>query len=91
MDLARERGTKVGLLRPITLFPFPSLRINELSLQVKEILTVELNSGQMVEDVKLAVNGNVPVEFYGRMGGMIFTPEEIELQLESLMAKYDAS
>jgi len=91
MDIARERGIKVGLLRPITLFPFPSLRINELSLSVKEILTVELNSGQMVEDVKLAVNGNVPVEFYGRMGGMIFTPEEIELQLESLMAKYHAS
>jgi len=88
MDIAREKGIKVGLLRPITLFPYPYQRLEELASQVKGILTVELNSGQMVEDVRLAVKGKVPVEFFGRMGGMIFTPEDIELQLENLMATH---
>jgi len=88
MDIAREKGIKVGLLRPITLFPYPYQRLEELASQVKGMLTVELNSGQMVEDVRLAVKGKVPVEFFGRMGGMIFTPEDIELQLEKLMATH---
>jgi 2-oxoglutarate/2-oxoacid ferredoxin oxidoreductase subunit alpha len=91
MDFAREKGIKVGLLRPITLFPYPYQRLEELASQVKGILTVELNSGQMVEDVRLAVKGKVPVEFFGRMGGMIFTPEDIELQLENLMATHHAN
>jgi len=91
MDIAREKGIKVGLLRPVTLFPFPYQRLEELASQVKGMLTTELNSGQMVEDVKLAVKGKVPVEFYGRMGGMIFTPEEIELQLENLIINQHAN
>lgn len=91
MDIARDKRINVGLLRPITLFPFPYQRLEELASQVKGILTVELNSGQMVEDVRLAVNGKVPVKFFGRMGGMIFTPEDIEFQLENLMATHHAN
>jgi 2-oxoglutarate ferredoxin oxidoreductase subunit alpha len=83
--LAREKGLKVGLIRPITLFPYPSLRIAELAKHVRLFLTVELNAGQMVEDVRLAVNGKAPVEFYGRMGGMIPTPEEILNNLEKFI------
>lgn len=83
MDLAREKGIKAGLLRPITLWPFPAARLLELADRVKFMLTIELNAGQMVDDVKLAVNGKVPVAFYGRLGGMIPTPEEIVLQLET--------
>lgn len=82
VDLAREKGIKAGMLRPITLWPFPAPRLFELAGQVKFMLTIELNSGQMVEDVRLAVNGKIPVAFYGRMGGMLPTPEEIVQQLE---------
>ncbi len=74
---AHEKGLKIGLIRPITLWPFPTKRIAELSKQVKGILTVEINAGQMVEDVRLAVEGRVPVFHYGRMGGMIPNPDEI--------------
>ncbi len=77
LDLARAQGIKLGLLRAITLWPFPTKQIRELVGQLKGILTVELSSGQMVEDVRLAVEGRVKVEFYGRMGGMIYTPDEI--------------
>jgi 2-oxoglutarate ferredoxin oxidoreductase subunit alpha len=73
----REKGIRVGLLRPITLFPFPGEEIFRLTEHVKGILTVEMSSGQMVEDVELAVKGRVPVKFYGRMGGMIPSPEEL--------------
>lgn len=89
-DLAREKGLKVGVLRPITLFPFPAKRLFDLADKAKMMLTVELNSGQMVEDVMLAVNGKVPVEFYGRMGGMLPTPEEIVEKLENLIYKSHA-
>ncbi|MDO4672624.1 MAG: 3-methyl-2-oxobutanoate dehydrogenase subunit VorB [Porphyromonadaceae bacterium] len=84
VQLAREQGIKVGLLRPITLWPFPKKAIAEYANKVKGMLSVELNAGQMVEDVRLAVNGKVPVEHYGRMGGMIFTPDEV---LDALKAK----
>jgi 2-oxoglutarate ferredoxin oxidoreductase subunit alpha len=77
VQLAREQGIKAGLLRPITLFPFPSKRIRELAEQVKMAMAVEMSAGQMVEDVLLAVNGKVPVHHYGRMGGMIPTPDEV--------------
>lgn len=76
-SLAREKGIKVGVVRPISLFPFPYKIINELAGKVKGILDVEMNAGQMVEDVRLGVNGKTPVEFYGRMGGIVPTPEEI--------------
>lgn len=82
VQLARAKGIKVGLLRPITLFPFPSKRLLELSKQVKGILTVEMSAGQMIEDVKLAVQCSIPVEHYGRMGGIIPSPGEIVTALE---------
>jgi 2-oxoglutarate ferredoxin oxidoreductase subunit alpha len=75
--LAREEGIKLGLVRPITLFPFPYDEIAKLAERAKGFMSVELNAGQMVEDVKLAVGKKVNVEFYGRMGGMIPTPVEI--------------
>jgi pyruvate/2-oxoacid:ferredoxin oxidoreductase alpha subunit len=77
VDLARNEGLKAGLLRPITLFPFPSARIATLSARARSVLAVELSTGQMVEDVKLAIGGRVPVGFYGRTGGMIPTAEEV--------------
>lgn len=91
IDIARGKGIKVGLLRPISLFPYPYKRLEELASQVKAMMSVELNSGQMVDDVKLAVKGKVPVEFFGKLGGLIFTPEEIEEQLELLMTTHHAN
>ncbi len=82
VELARAKGIKVGLLRPITLFPYPKQPLFELADQVKGILSVELNAGQMVEDVKLAVEHKVPVEHFGRTGGIIHTPEEVLEALE---------
>lgn len=84
VEMARARGIKAGLLRPITLFPYPSAAIRELTAQVSAILVVEMNAGQMVEDVRLAVEGRVPVAFYGRMGGIIPTPDEVVNALEKL-------
>ncbi|MBN2728346.1 MAG: 3-methyl-2-oxobutanoate dehydrogenase subunit VorB [Bacteroidales bacterium] len=77
VDLARAEGIKLGLLRPITLFPFPEDEINRLAGQVKGILSVEMSLGQMVEDIKLAVEGKCKVEHYGRVGGIIHTPTEV--------------
>ncbi len=74
---ARAAGVKVGMIRPITLWPFPSKEIARLSAQVKGILTVELNAGQMIEDVRLAVEGRVPVRHFGRMGGIVPNPGEV--------------
>lgn len=74
---ARGKGVKVGLLRPITLAPFPTKRLQELTEQVKRILVVEMNSGMMLDDVMRIVKGKVPVEFYGRMGGMTPLPDEV--------------
>ena len=76
IEEAREQGHKIGLLRPITLWPFPTREIARLAAQVKGILTVELNAGQMIEDVRLAAPG-VPVFHFGRMGGMIPNPGEV--------------
>ena len=77
IEIAREQGLKVGLFRPITLFPYPTKQIQELSKKVKGILVVEINAGQMVQDVRLAVNGAIPVEQFGRLGGIVPEPEEI--------------
>ncbi len=85
VQLAREQGIKAGLLRPITLFPFPTKRINELAGKVKGMLSVEMSAGQMIEDVLLSVNGKVPVYHFGRMGGIVTTPEEV---VESLKSKF---
>ncbi len=83
MELARAKSIKVGLIRPITLWPFPSKEIDKYSSKIKGILTVEMNAGQMVEDVRLAVNGKVRVEHYGRMGGIVPTPSEVVDALEN--------
>ncbi|HNY51929.1 MAG TPA: 3-methyl-2-oxobutanoate dehydrogenase subunit VorB [Bacteroidales bacterium] len=77
VQLAREQGIKAGLLRPITLFPFPTKRISELAGQLKMALAVEMSAGQMIEDVQLSINGKIPVHYYGRMGGMVPTPDEV--------------
>ncbi|MGA9120719.1 MAG: 3-methyl-2-oxobutanoate dehydrogenase subunit VorB [Bacteroidota bacterium] len=85
VEIAREQGIKAGLLRPITLFPYPSRAIETLAGRVHGILTVEMNAGQMVEDVRLAVNGKVPVSFYGRMGGVIPSPDEVVGALKNMI------
>ncbi len=77
IEIARKQGMKVGLLRPITLWPFPTKEIEAAAKKVKGILVAEINAGQMVEDVRLAVNGCVPVEHYGRLGGIVPEPEEM--------------
>ena len=77
LENAREEGIKVGLFRPITLFPFPYEQIAEMAKGKKGVLVAEINAGQMVEDVKLAVNGAVPVEYFGRLGGIVPDPDEI--------------
>src|SRR5512135_1681231 len=85
IQLARESGLRAGLLRPITLFPFPYGPIARLAGQVSSILVSEMNSGQMVEDVRLGVEGRVPVRFYGRMGGIIPSPDEVVNALEAMI------
>lgn len=77
VELARQEGIKLGLLRPITLSPFPRKEIDRLVPQLKSIMSVELSTGQMVEDVRLVVNGRIPVNFFGRLGGIVPSPEEV--------------
>jgi 2-oxoglutarate ferredoxin oxidoreductase subunit alpha len=84
VQLARRQGIKAGLLRPITLYPFPTGYLRKMAAGVKGILSVEMNAGQMVEDVRLAVEGKIPVEHYGRFGGMVHSPNEV---LEALKQK----
>ncbi|MBE6754465.1 MAG: 3-methyl-2-oxobutanoate dehydrogenase subunit VorB [Ruminococcaceae bacterium] len=84
VNSARAQGVKVGLIRPITLWPFPNDAINAAADKVKAMLTVEMSMGQMVDDVRLAVNGRCPVEFYGRTGGIIPTPAEVLAQINKL-------
>lgn len=84
MAHAREEGLRVGLLRPITLWPFPTEAIAELAGRVRGLLVVELSAGQMVEDVRLAVEGRCPVAFHGRMGGMVPSPDEVVAELRAL-------
>ncbi len=83
-DLAKEKGINVGVFRPITVFPYPYEELNRLADKTKLFLTVEMNAGQMLEDVKLAINGKAQVEFIGRMGGIIPTPEEILNKIEEI-------
>lgn len=81
-ELAAEKGLKVGIVRPITLWPFPTEAINKAAQGKKGILCVELNAGQMIEDVRLAVHDSLPVEHFGRMGGIIPSPDEVLEALE---------
>jgi 2-oxoglutarate ferredoxin oxidoreductase subunit alpha len=85
VELARSRGKKVGLLRPQTLFPFPSKELSRMARRMKGMMSVELSAGQMVEDVRLAVNGKVPVYHYGMVGGKIHSPDDV---LHAVEEKY---
>jgi len=87
VKLAREEGIKAGLFRPITLFPFPYDRLSEVSERAKLVFTVEMSSGQMWEDVKLAVKGKVETPFYGRMAGVVPTPVEILENLKKYLRR----
>ena len=85
MSKARAKGLKVGLVRPITLWPFPSKLLEEAAGRTKKFLVVEMSAGQMVEDVMLSVKGKAEVDFYGRMGGGIPSEEEIVEKIEALI------
>ncbi len=87
---ARAEGMKVGLFRPITLWPFPEKRLSALADQVDAFLVVEMNAGQMLDDVRLSAGGQVPVSFYGRTGGVVPVPEEIYTSIVELYAKIAA-
>lgn len=82
VNICRQKGLKVGMLRPITLYPFPVKRFQELSQKTKKFLVVEMNMGQMLRDVKLAVNGSVPVEFFGKAVGHWLSVEDIAAEIE---------
>jgi 2-oxoglutarate ferredoxin oxidoreductase subunit alpha len=86
---ARDEGLKVGLFRPVSLLPFPKARITEISKKVRRILVVEMNSGMMLEDVKAAAQGRVPIEFYGRMGGMTPFPDEILEEIRRVATNHE--
>jgi 2-oxoglutarate ferredoxin oxidoreductase subunit alpha len=77
VKLAREEGLRVGLMRPVSLYPYPYDRVREISERVRAILVVEMSGGQMLEDVRLAVEGRAPISFYGRMGGVVPLPDEV--------------
>jgi len=87
MQLAREKGYKVGIFRLITLFPFPFKQLNELAGKVKGFLAVEMSAGQMIEDVKLAIEGKAKAEHFGRYGGVVHSPEEVLEALENQIIK----
>jgi len=84
IDSLREKGLKVGLFRPVTLFPYPAAALAAAASRAKHVLVAELSMGQMVEDVRAIVAGRVPVEFYGRVGGMVMSAEELADQVEKL-------
>ncbi|MFQ6015444.1 MAG: 3-methyl-2-oxobutanoate dehydrogenase subunit VorB [Anaerolineae bacterium] len=83
---ARQDGIPVGLFRPISLFPFPYDRLEELADRATAFLDVEMNAGQMIEDVRLAVKGKAPIHFYGRMGGVVPLPQEILDKVKEIWA-----
>ncbi len=85
LETLRAEGYKVGLIRPITIWPFPEAAINQAADQVKGFLAVEMSTGQMVEDVRLSVEGKAPVHFYGRTGGMVPSPNEIVDQVKAVL------
>lgn len=85
VEMAREKGLRVGLFRPQTLWPFPEDRLSELADVIDACLVVEMNAGQMINDVRLATGGQIPVQFFGRMGGIVPMPDEI---LNAIEAEY---
>ena len=82
---AREKGIKVGLLRPITVSPFPSKVLDDLADRAKGFLVVEMNNGQMLDDVNAIVAKRAPIHFYGRMGGMVPYPDEISVAIDDMI------
>lgn len=84
IKMARDQGMKVGLFRPITLYPYPEADLKKLSQRVKHFFVVELNTGQMVEDVKLSVDKGAQVDFYGRPPGSIPTPNELFEEIQKV-------
>jgi len=86
VEALRKEGLKAGLFRPITLWPYPSKALEEVARRVEKVIVVELSNGQMVEDVRLALNGKVPVEFYGRVGGNVPAVAELQQQVLTRMA-----
>ena len=86
LDAARAQNRKVGLLRPLSLWPFPYQRLGEIAARVKGVLTIEMSSGQMLEDVRVAVNGRAPTGFVGRMGGAVPSESEILRVIERMVA-----
>ncbi|MBN1505210.1 MAG: 3-methyl-2-oxobutanoate dehydrogenase subunit beta, partial [Sedimentisphaerales bacterium] len=87
---AREEGIPVGMIRPITLWPFPSQQISRAAEQFRVFLTLEMSSGQMLQDVQLAVAGKAPVLFYGRMGGGVPTVDEVLEKIKELTVSHKA-
>jgi len=85
VDNLREEGVKVGMLRPITLFPFPTKSITKLAKSAKFFLTVEMSNGQLVDDIRLKVEGKIPVYLYNRMGGNVPSIKEIHDEVMKLM------
>jgi len=88
IEMAKNEGLKIGLIRPITLWPYPQEAFDRVKDQAKAFLTVEMSSGQMIEDVKLAVNGTKPVYFHGRMGGMVPNKNDILAQIKEIYSKH---
>ena len=86
VEIAREMGVKAGLFRPVTLWPYPEKQLADCAKRMSRILCVEMSMGQMVDDVRLAVNGCCPVSFYGRTGGIVPTPDEVAQQIAELAA-----
>jgi len=82
VDLARARGIAAGLLRPITLFPFPAAQVRDLARHAKAFAVVELSTGQLVDDVRLALQGRAPIEFFSRLGGNVPSAEDVLAWLE---------
>ena len=87
---ARTEGIKAGLFRPVSLWPFPEASLREITRRIRKILVVEMNCGQMLEDVDRAVKGNAIIDFYGRSGGMIPTTDEVLSAIETLVRKQEA-
>lgn len=86
IDALRTKGIKVGLFRPVTLYPYPAEALAEVSLRAGRVLVAELSTGQMVEDVRAIIQGRRPVDFYGRVGGIVMSAEELAEQVEKLAA-----
>ena len=85
IDLLKEEGINVGLVRPITLYPYPYKAVREAMNKAKSVMVVELSAGQMIEDVKLAMDEKRPLHFYGRIGGMVPSPEEVVEEIKKII------